>query len=281
MGPLAIAGIGAGINLAGNLIGKIGQGKRERRAWNRQNEYNHPKAQMERLKQAGLNPHLVYGQNVSGATGQAQQQHKVPEAEFGSVGSDWMHQSQQAAAVDQSAATVANLKIQNDVLKAEILQKQAQTALNLSQVDKTVLDTTLLRRTMSDLVEQVSLTNRSISAGTDKTRADIQKIDADIKHIAKQNNLTDAQVANLKADLRIKKEQVANMIQERNYKGVLIKMQELEYRLLKMGVNKNDPYTQRIMKEILDDTGAIDAIKKHAPSVLKEIWRHLTWPSRL
>lgn len=30
--------------------------------WNRQNIYNSPQAQMERFKEAGLNPHLIYGQ---------------------------------------------------------------------------------------------------------------------------------------------------------------------------------------------------------------------------
>jgi hypothetical protein len=39
--------------------------------WNMQNEYNHPSAQMSRLREAGLNPHMLYGQGVSGATGAA------------------------------------------------------------------------------------------------------------------------------------------------------------------------------------------------------------------
>lgn len=39
--------------------------------WKRQNEYNSPAAQIERLKAAGLNPHLLYGQGVRAATGQA------------------------------------------------------------------------------------------------------------------------------------------------------------------------------------------------------------------
>lgn len=38
--------------------------------WNRQNEYNHPMAQMARFEQAGLNPNLIYGQ---GTPGNAQQ----------------------------------------------------------------------------------------------------------------------------------------------------------------------------------------------------------------
>ena len=39
--------------------------------WNTTNKYNHPIEQMSRLKLAGLNPNLIYGQSVSGATGNA------------------------------------------------------------------------------------------------------------------------------------------------------------------------------------------------------------------
>lgn len=35
--------------------------------WNMQNAYNSPKAQMERFKEAGLSPHLIYGQSNMGA----------------------------------------------------------------------------------------------------------------------------------------------------------------------------------------------------------------------
>ena len=34
--------------------------------WNRNNEYNTPLAQMQRLKDAGLNPNLMYGQGTTG-----------------------------------------------------------------------------------------------------------------------------------------------------------------------------------------------------------------------
>lgn len=37
--------------------------------WNRENAYNSPKAQMERLKAAGLNPNLVYGSGAAGVSG--------------------------------------------------------------------------------------------------------------------------------------------------------------------------------------------------------------------
>lgn len=40
--------------------------------WNRQNEYNTPAAQMQRFKDAGLSPHLIYGRGESGNAGSPQ-----------------------------------------------------------------------------------------------------------------------------------------------------------------------------------------------------------------
>ncbi len=76
--PLLAAGITGAASVIGNVLGNIGSKKRQKRAdkanikfWQMQNAYNDPSQQMSRLKKAGLNPNLVYGQSVSGATGQA------------------------------------------------------------------------------------------------------------------------------------------------------------------------------------------------------------------
>lgn len=37
--------------------------------WEKNNAYNHPAAQMQRLKSAGINPDILYGQNAAGAMG--------------------------------------------------------------------------------------------------------------------------------------------------------------------------------------------------------------------
>jgi hypothetical protein len=62
--------------IAGTLISNNARKKAQARAdrqnikfFNMQNEYNDPVKQMSRLKKAGLNPNLIYGQSVSGATG--------------------------------------------------------------------------------------------------------------------------------------------------------------------------------------------------------------------
>lgn len=77
----AIASGASGV--LGSLI-NIGQAKKQRKfqkemastayqrdmeMWNKANAYNAPAAQMERLKEAGLNPNLIYGTGASGATG--------------------------------------------------------------------------------------------------------------------------------------------------------------------------------------------------------------------
>lgn len=71
----AITGIGS---LGASLIGNSGAKRRQREAdarnikfWNMENAYNHPTQQMKRLREAGLNPNLIYGESTAGATGQA------------------------------------------------------------------------------------------------------------------------------------------------------------------------------------------------------------------
>lgn len=52
-----------------------------REQWQAENEYNSPKAQMQRLKEAGLNPNLVYGNgSVSGNTTTAGPRFEAPKA---------------------------------------------------------------------------------------------------------------------------------------------------------------------------------------------------------
>ena len=77
--PAIWAGIAALVGaIGGAAVNNAGAKKRQKEAdkqnlafWNTQNKYNHPIQQMQRLQMAGLNPNLIYGQSVSGATGSA------------------------------------------------------------------------------------------------------------------------------------------------------------------------------------------------------------------
>ena len=69
-------GLGPGLfSLGSDLLSNRGAKRRQDLAntqniefWNMQNAYNTPKAQMSRLKDAGLNPNLIYGSNANTGT---------------------------------------------------------------------------------------------------------------------------------------------------------------------------------------------------------------------
>ncbi len=94
--------------------------------WNRQNQYNSPEAQMTRFKEAGLNPHLIYGQMTTA------QPIKTPEAkapnyvapqvesqEFNILGKQYALETQRLQA--------ENMEKQGELIKAQILKAQSET----------------------------------------------------------------------------------------------------------------------------------------------------------
>lgn len=100
--------------------------------WNMQNAYNSPKAQMERYKEAGLSPHLIYGQSNMGAPV------SVP------------HQSvPQAAAVQmpyrQLPAKIASFNVFQALMSGYLDMKLKQAELKEKETD-----TLLKRRAMND-----------------------------------------------------------------------------------------------------------------------------------
>lgn len=71
-----LPGVGAGLNFINSGIQRDFEHQQTQMAnrfnlemWNRQNEYNTPAAQMQRFKDAGLSPHLIYGRGESGNAG--------------------------------------------------------------------------------------------------------------------------------------------------------------------------------------------------------------------
>lgn len=106
--------------------------------WNMQNEYNSPKAQMERLKAAGLNPNLVYGNGNAMPTAA-----NVKPSEFGSYHPETPNfDFSSMGGVIQSyfdnqvkTAQSDNLKATLGILEQEKLYKAAQTVNVLADTD--------------------------------------------------------------------------------------------------------------------------------------------------
>jgi hypothetical protein len=94
--------------------------------WNRQNQYNSPAAQMQRYKEAGLSPHLIYGQtNVAPPVRSSQPD--VPKA--------------QAPQVDPSSLNAVAFALQIKQAQQNLKNLEAQEQLTIANAKKTASET--------------------------------------------------------------------------------------------------------------------------------------------
>ena len=94
--------------------------------WNMQNRYNSPTAQMSRLRQAGLNPNLVYGSGVTGNSAGSAPQYQPAKIQRATMEPyrGWNLGLSDAAsmymAMRQNKAQVENMEAQNRLIKEQI-----------------------------------------------------------------------------------------------------------------------------------------------------------------
>lgn len=123
----ASTAIGAGsnwVNSKGNLKRNLRladfQNEKNIENWNAQNAYNSPEAQMARLKKAGLNPNLVYGNGTVANNSSGLPPYQSPSGNY----------EIQTPPIDSLMTTLSkhqaikNQKIQNDNVKANTLATQ-------------------------------------------------------------------------------------------------------------------------------------------------------------
>ncbi|AXH74701.1 MAG: DNA pilot protein [Microviridae sp.] len=128
------------LNLAAPFVGDAVNGlvslftaKRNRQNalddWNRQNEYNSPAAQMQRYKEAGLSPHLIYGQTNTAAPVRSTDM-VAPQMDTKNV--DFITRSQN---INQQRLTTDNLAKQAELIDANIALTKANELKANSETD--------------------------------------------------------------------------------------------------------------------------------------------------
>lgn len=232
--------IGAGIGAAGNAGSSIAAGKINKKSRNFQremfqktNEYNAPTAQMQRLREAGLNPNLIYGGSSGGAAGTASQPSKpdfnVPDV--GAVGG-----SVQRGVMDYYQAKA--IQSQTDVNEARTEQIEQDTVnKGIKAVQDTIknagyaIDVKTKNRLYDTTVQTAEqrLANLGI-AGTFQSNQD-----------KRAQMITDRTVAKLKQETQ-------NLSEEGKIKAV-------EAQLAKQGLFKQDNMWFRIMGQTLNALG--------------------------
>lgn len=170
--------------------------------WNRQNAYNTPSAQMERLQAAGLNPNLVYGNG--GATNTATDYPKYQAGEAPQVANIRAASRQLALQGFQTAINAKLQQAQAANLNADTQLKGTQNELTATQkeialIDKQFQQGTLDARTQHQLEKwkqdlilgrnQIKISDQQITLN----QAQMRKLDAEIDSIVENTNLTKVQ----------------------------------------------------------------------------------------
>ena len=188
--------------------------------WNRQNQYNSPKEQMARFKEAGLNPHLIYGQMTTA------QPIKTPEAkapnyvapqadpqDFNILGRQY--------ALDAAKITNENLEKTGKLIDANILKANSET-------DWKNVNTNFAKDTFSTRMEALRIKNDfmqdqqtnvqqqyyQIRANTAKTNAEIDNIVANTALSQSKKAEVAAQVKNLGVTYKLLGEKYISAQQE-------------------------------------------------------------------
>lgn len=217
--PLLESAIVGGASLVGNALNAFSTGNMNKKSrayatqmyerqkydnlqfWNMQNEYNSPAAQMQRFKDAGLNPALIYGQqNTAGPlTSPDVQKPDFNAPRYGDAISGGALSAIDAMYnLEMKQAQTDNMKLQSDVIRQEAALKAAQ-----------ILDVTASgKRKMFDLDFESELRSTSVDARKEALRQ--LKVNTDM-NIAR--NMREQVM--MSSSLREASERISNLISQR------------------------------------------------------------------
>jgi hypothetical protein len=158
LSPDAWASIGTTLFNTGSQLYANSQNRKNALAdWNRQNAYNAPAQQMQRYKEAGLNPNLIYSQQ-NNAQPVRSTDYVAPQApDFQGI----LAKSSQIKVQNQQ---LANLELQNKAIEAQIIKTKADALYVASNTKFKDLDITRLQGQLPGLVEGVQLRNEAMKA---------------------------------------------------------------------------------------------------------------------
>lgn len=248
-------------SLAGSVGGTLLNNRANRRAYDRNNAYNHPSMQMARLKDAGLNPHLVYGGGVQGASGTSSSPQDVEKYD---PPVDFMSQLQSHVAQRRMLAEIPNIEKQSSVMDADIALKGSQTADNIARTARSTFDLAQADRLKDISAEAAvqSLSNAKTQGRVMEGQISLQEVDKLLKN--SQIRASDQTIRESSQRIAESADRIKSAHVDRDLKRVETEIKRIELQLRKLGINPNDPAWSRIMGRILDETGATDGIISEA-----------------
>lgn len=179
--------------------------------WNRQNAYNTPSAQMERLQAAGLNPNLVYGNG--GATNTA---NNAPSYNAGSAPDVSSARAAAASLANQGFNTALNFQMQQVQaanLQADTELKNTQGQLNQTNNEVALLDKYLKQNTVDDNIRyQLEKWKQDLVLGRNQIKLGDQQFTLNMYQMKKLDAETGNIIANTKLT-KLQAEEIAITLQ--------------------------------------------------------------------
>lgn len=250
--------------------------------WERENAYNSPAAQMERLRAAGLNPNLVYGNGATaegGSVRSSQAPHWSPEApqiDLSGIGTELGRYHQ----IRLQGAQIDNLAAAKAVQEQDALLRASQINLTNAQAAKVGQETEIGKSTLSRSEEIAQTSLDAMKAGLQKTITDTRFTEhQDIRSEKTQAMQVQEQLVRLAkmklemGEIKARTKNIGEQTQTEYYRRAQIGQQqmeidsriknlesdntlkELEIKLKKMGINSSDAVPFRVLVKILDEFG--------------------------
>lgn len=220
--------------------------------WNMQNEYNSPRAQMQRLQEAGLNPNLVYGQGVQGATGNSG---NVRSSDSG----QWRGETPNIMGLQDSI--FAGINLEQRKAQVDLLEKQATIAVQTAALQAAKTGETLAKTAKSqfDLQMANSLKNTSLQTAEENLRKlqignQFQLDENERRQALTASNLQQAAERILLSRSQresndVQRQQMREAIRNMKLDGSL---KQLDIDLKEKGIQPTDALWQRVLGRIIE-----------------------------
>jgi len=227
--------------------------------WNRQNEYNHPSAQMARLREAGLNPHLVYGKGADNTSAPV----RSTESKSLNYGVPNLTRATDVLAQNNNLALgkaqVDNLRVQQTVAAQDAILKSMQTSQIAANTAKTKQETSqaaslftgsmeaqklMLQKTAQDIFLASEANRRADTQQTQQLLIGSQSLRESAERILKSK----AERENLGIQGQKTASEIENLLNS-------YELQQMDIKMRKDGITPSDPYYIRWLQNFLNKPG--------------------------
>lgn len=215
--------------------------------WQTQSAYNHPKQQMQRLREAGLNPQLVYGKGADNTAAMVRSSDATPPqmAPLKSVPTDLGDVMGKYMALKQSQAQTDLLQEQRQLVVKEGLNKDANTA-NLLQ------STASNKFQLEQAMRFKDLNYSKAIIENQKGLADLRRTISETR-IGKNRDLRESAMNQSQIGL------IESQTKNEGIKSEILSnesiMKEFESKMLSSGITVHDPWYYRTLATFVDAVG--------------------------